>query len=55
MSCVKIWRHPVVSYKGSTILAGCHKLPLKGMTAVYETVTGGKLPEKLDEGTGCGR
>ena len=55
MSCVKSWRYPVVSYKGSTIPAGCHKLPMKGMTAVYETVTGEKLPEKLDEGTGCGR
>ena len=52
---MKSWRYPVVSYKGSTIPAGCHKLPMKGMTAVYETVTGEKPLEKLDEGTGCGR
>ena len=55
MSCVKIWRYRVVSYKGGTIRIGCHKLPLHGMPAVYEEVIGEKFNGKRDEGAGCGR
>ena len=55
MSCLKILRYSVVPYKGSTVQIGCHKLSLNGMPAVYEEVTGEKLPEKRYEGAGCGR